>query len=213
MLIKSSSKLQFIWPVGVFHRISMGWLNQVAVEMGTEQRACCLVFDTHLKGPVLSFCSCACGGLQLPAYFWGVLIASSLPPGKTPTPALPPLFLSSSPPPLAHQLPLLRRLLLLTPFFCLFLHSKRPLRAAGLSRSLLRWSELITCIPDRRATWGHTLPEDRSIRAGGNGGTGARGLRLQARSGAGWWKPQLKPEQGGNGLDDGTAAAWAWRPS
>lgn len=99
MLIKSSSKLQFIWPVGVFHRIaiSMGWLNQVAVEMGTEQRACCLVFDTHLKGPVLPFCSCACGGLQLPAYFWGVLIASSLPPGKTPTPALPPLFLSSSP--------------------------------------------------------------------------------------------------------------------
>lgn len=36
---------------------------------GDGNRAFCLVFDTHLKGPVLSFCSCACGGLQLPAYF------------------------------------------------------------------------------------------------------------------------------------------------
>lgn len=43
-------------------------------------------------------------------------------------------------------------------------------------------SELITCILDRRATWGHTLPEDRSIHAGGNRGTGAAGLRPGARS-------------------------------
>ncbi len=32
------------------------------------------------------------------------------------------------------------------------------------------------------ATWGHTLPEDRSIHAGGNRGTEARGLRPGARS-------------------------------
>lgn len=57
-----------------------------------EQRACCLVFDTHLKAPMFSLCSSACGGLQLPACFWGVLTASSLPPGKTPSLSLPPIF-------------------------------------------------------------------------------------------------------------------------
>lgn len=64
---------------------------------GDGNRAFFLVFDTQLKCPLLSFCSRACGGLQLPAYFWGVLIASSLPPGKSPTPALPPLFPSALP--------------------------------------------------------------------------------------------------------------------
>lgn len=34
-----------------------------------EQRACCLVFDTHLKAPMFSLCRSACGGLQLPACF------------------------------------------------------------------------------------------------------------------------------------------------
>lgn len=34
-----------------------------------EQRTRCLVFDTHLKAPMFSLCSSACGGLQLPACF------------------------------------------------------------------------------------------------------------------------------------------------
>lgn len=46
----------------------------------------------------------------------------------------------------------------------------------------MRRSQLITCILDRQATRGHTLPEDRSIHAGGNAGTGAGGLRPGARS-------------------------------
>lgn len=88
-------------------------------------------------------------------------------------------FYSTSP--LTHQLPLLLSLLSLSLFFSVS-HSLHPLRAAGSGRSLLRRSQLITCILDRRATWGHTLPEDRSIHAGGNIGMGAGGLRPGARS-------------------------------
>lgn len=68
-------------------------------EDGTrEQRACCFVFDTLLKAHMFTFSRSACGGLQLAACFWGVLIASSLPPGKTPSLTVPPLFFSSPPP-------------------------------------------------------------------------------------------------------------------
>lgn len=88
-----------------------------------EQRTCCLVFDTHLKAPMFSLCTRACGGLQLPACFWGALIASSLPPGKTPSPSLPPpLSFSPLPPPSPrspHQLPLFAQTTL-TPSILLF---------------------------------------------------------------------------------------------
>lgn len=105
-----------------------------------------------------------------------------------------------------------------TPLFCsIYSHSLslllsvppslRPLRAAGSGRSLLRRSELITCILDRRATWGHTLPEDRSIHAGGNRGTGARGLKPGARSRVGAGSLNRSRSKGGNGLYAGIAAA------
>ncbi|KAJ4939073.1 hypothetical protein JOQ06_028535 [Pogonophryne albipinna] len=80
-----------------------------------------------------------------------------------------------------------------------FLHLTRPLRAAGSGRSLLRRSELITCILDRRATWGHTLPEDRSIHAGGNKGTWARGLKPGARSRVGAGQLNCKRSRGETG--------------
>lgn len=83
-----------------------------------------------------------------------------------------------------------------------------PLRAAGLGRSLLQRSELITCLLDRRATWGHTLPEDSSIHAGG---TETGGLRPEASSRVRAETLNCKRSRG-TWLDAGTAAAWAWRP-
>lgn len=152
------------------------------------QRACCWMFGKYLKAPMFSFCSSAYGGLRLPAYFFliEVLIASSLPPGKTPcvsTAYLPPFSPSphSSTPSFAQTTLSLSLLLSISSSLC-------PLRAAGLGRSLLRRSEQITCILDRRATWGHTLPEDRSNHAGGNIGThrpGGSGRRLGLESGQG----------------------------
>lgn len=128
------------------------------------------VFDTQLKALMFCLCRSACGGLQLPASFWGVLIASSLPSGITSSLSYP-LFssvFSYFPPPLTHHFLLLLNLLCFFPSF-------HPLRAAGSARSLLQGSELITSVLDRRATRGHTLPEDRSIHARGNRGTGAGG--------------------------------------
>lgn len=148
-----------------------------------EQRACCLVFDTYLKAPMFSLCRSACGGLQLLLVFEGyslphpclqaklhsyiylhsffVFLFSFSPPSSTSS------FAQSSFP--------LSLLLSVSP-------SLSPLRAAGSGRILLWRSELITCILDRFATWGHTLPEDRSIHAGGNRGAEARGLKPGARS-------------------------------
>lgn len=122
---------------------------------------------------------------------------------KTPSLSQPPLSSLShrSPPPLTHQLPLLLKLSL---FFFSVSPSLRPLRAAGSGRSLLPRSELITCILDRRATWGHTLPEDRSIHAGGNRkaqGPGGLGRGLGLGVGAGELEP--KQERGGGGLRTG----------
>lgn len=109
-----------------------------------------------------------------------------------------PLFLFSSSPhsstPSFAQFTLPLSLSLL---FSLVSPSLRPLRAAGSGRSLLRRSELITCILDRRATWGHTLPEDRSIHAGGNRGTGAMGLRPGARSRVGAGGSNCSRSRGG----------------
>lgn len=141
-----------------------------------EQRACCLVFDTHLKAPcspsvevpvVVSNCLLVFEGYSLPhpclqAKFrpYPYLLSFSL------------FLLSSSPhssaPSLAQSAITLSFLLSVAP-------SLHPLRAAGFARSVLQRSELITCILDRRATWGHTLPGDRSIHAGGNRGTRAGG--------------------------------------
>lgn len=75
------------------------------------------------------------------------------------------------PPPLTHHFLFWLNL----PSFLCFFPSFHPLRAAGSARSLLQGSELITSVLDRRATRGHTLPEDRSIHARGNRGTGAGG--------------------------------------
>lgn len=137
-----------------------------------QKRACCLVFDTHLKAPVFSLRRSACGGLQLPASFWGVFIASSLASGKT---------LSLKLPSLSSQFFFFLLPSLITRLFCSICShfsvspSPHPLRRQVRGRRLLWGSELITCIPDRWATWGHTLPEDRSIHAGGNRGSRAGG--------------------------------------
>lgn len=159
---------------------------------------------------MFSLCSRACGGLQLPACFFE---GHSLPhpclraklhpyqPPLLPAAASPSSALSPPPFPLInfpHFFPLAPAL---PPFVSAGSRLPTgPLRAAGLSRSLLRRSELISCILDRPAAWGHTLPEDRSIHAGGNRGAGARGPRPGARSRAGG-------ERRGEltGVDDGMA--------
>lgn len=146
---------------------------------------------------MFSLCSRACGGLQLPACFFEghslphPCLRAKLHPYQPPS-LRRGLFLSSSAPP-TPLFPLINSPHL---FFPTRFHSPsirlrrlpppdRPPRAAGWSRSLLRRSELISCILDRPAAWGHTLPEDRSIHAGGNRGAGATGPRPGARSGAG----------------------------
>lgn len=163
-----------------------------------EQRACWLVFDTHLKAPMFSLCRSACGGLQLLLVFEGYSLPHPCLQAKLhPSPYLLSfsLFLFSFSPhssaPSFAQSTLILSLLLSVP------PPLRPLRAAGSGRSLLRRSELITCILDRRATWGHTLPEDRSIHAGGNRGTGARGLKPGARSRVGAGSLNCSIKQGG----------------